>query len=286
MMSPACVTTDRTWRLAHSRTLHLGPKSTIMGILNVTPDSFSDGGRFDGDVERAVDAALAMVEDGAEIIDIGGESTRPGAEPVEASEEQRRVLPVIEALRARSKVAISIDTYRAETASLAVEAGASIVNDVWGAQREPDLARVAARTGAGLCLMHTGRERQKRTDVIADQIAFLTRSIEIARAAGVADEQIVIDPGFGFAKDAGENLELMMRLGELAPLGFPILVGTSRKRFVRGVLDGDEGDLDIATAATSVLMRERGASIFRVHAIAPTRDALAVVDAALARGRR
>ncbi|WP_244486528.1 dihydropteroate synthase [Aureimonas sp. Leaf324] len=286
MMSPTAVTTDRMWRLAHSRTLQLGTKSTIMGILNVTPDSFSDGGRFDGKVERAVEAALAMVADGAGIIDVGGESTRPGAEPVGPAEEQRRVLPVIAALRARSDVAISIDTYRAETASLAVEAGASIVNDVWGAQREPDIARVAARSGAGLCLMHTGRERRKLPDVIEDQIAFLTRSIAIARAAGVADEQIVVDPGFGFAKDAGENLELMVRLQELASLGLPILVGTSRKRFVRGVLDRDAGDIDVATAATSVLLRERGASIFRVHAVAPTRDALAVVDAALARGTR
>lgn len=252
-----------------------------MGVLNVTPDSFSDGGRFGDAVEPAVTAALAMVADGADIIDIGGESTRPGAEPVSAEEEQRRVLPVIRALRERSDIAISIDTYRAETAMLAVEAGASIVNDVWGAQKDPAIAAVAARTGAGLCLMHTGREREKLADVIADQRAFLGRSIEIARAAGVAEDRIVIDPGFGFAKSPSENLELMMRMSELAELGYPILAGTSRKRFVRGVLGHGAGDADIATAATSVLLRERGVSVFRVHAVGPTRDALALVDAAL-----
>ncbi|RIY03597.1 dihydropteroate synthase [Aureimonas flava] len=273
---------ERIWRLGHRRELRLGPRAVIMGVLNVTPDSFSDGGLYDGSVARAVEAALAMVSEGASIVDVGGESTRPGAEPVDAAEEQRRVLPVIRALRARCEVAISIDTYRAETAALAVEAGASIVNDVWGAQKDRRIAEVAARTGAGLCLMHTGREREKLPDVIEDQRAFLGRSIEIARAAGVADESIVIDPGFGFAKAPEENLELMMRVGELADLGFPILAGTSRKRFVRGVLDRDTGDADVATAATGVLLRERGVSILRVHAVAPTRDALAVVDAALA----
>ncbi|WP_416355452.1 dihydropteroate synthase [Aureimonas phyllosphaerae] len=281
MRSGEPVTLERIWRMAHGRTIRLGRRSTIMGILNVTPDSFSDGGRFDGSTERAVEAALAMIAEGADIIDIGGESTRPGAAPVEAAEEQDRVLPVIRALRAHRDVAISIDTYRAETAALAIEAGASIVNDVWGAQREPEIAQVAARTGAGLCLMHTGREREKLPDVIEDQRSFLRRSVEIARDAGVSEDQIVLDPGFGFAKDARENFELMMRLGELAPLGYPILAGTSRKRFVRSVLDRDSGDVDVATAATSVLMRERGVSIFRVHAVGPTRDALALVDAAL-----
>jgi dihydropteroate synthase len=284
-MGGASMMRERLWRLAEGRSLPIGRKALIMGVLNVTPDSFSDGGRYDGDVGHAVEAALAMVAEGASIIDIGGESTRPGAAPVDAAEEQRRVLPAIRALRARSEVAISIDTYRAETAMLAVEAGATIVNDVWGAQKDPAIAAVAARTGAGLCLMHTGRERQKLPDVIADQRAFLGRSIEIARTAGVADERIVLDPGFGFAKSADENFELMMRIGELVELGFPILAGTSRKRFVRGVLAAEAGDADVATAATSVLLRERGVSILRVHAVAPTRDALAIVDAALERGR-
>ena len=275
------MTNGRHWEVKGGRRLALGRRSVIMGVLNVTPDSFSDGGRFAGEVKPAVEAALAMVADGASIIDIGGESTRPGAEPIDAQEEQRRVLPVIRALRAASDVAISIDTYRAETAELAVAAGACIVNDVWGGQRDPGIAAVAARTGAGLCLMHTGRERETLADVIEDQRAFLERSIAIAREAGVPHAAIVLDPGFGFAKSPRENFELMMRAGELTDLGFPLLAGTSRKRFVRGALDHPAADADVATAATSVLLRERGVSIFRVHAVGPTRDALAIVDAAL-----
>jgi dihydropteroate synthase len=249
-----------------------------MGILNVTPDSFSDGGRYAG-VEAAVAAALAMVAEGAEIIDIGGESTRPGATPVDPLEEQRRVLPVIEALAVQSDCLISVDTYREETARLAVEAGAHIVNDVWGAQKEPGIARVAAETGAGICLMHTGRERAKLPDVIDDQRLFLNESLRIAAAAGIAPEAIVLDPGFGFEKDGPENMLLLARFGEIMDLGYPLLVGTSRKRFVRGIIGRNDPEPDVATAATSVLMRERGADIFRVHNVAVNRDALAIADA-------
>ena len=271
----------RVWTLAHGRSIELGPRSVLMGILNVTPDSFSDGGAYCGDITQAVEAALKMVEDGAGIIDIGGESTRPGAEPVLAEEEQRRVLPVIEALAARSDCLISVDTYRSETALAAVERGAHIVNDVWGAQHDPAIADVAARTGAGLCLMHTGRDRDRDPDVIADQIAFLDRSLSIAEGAGVEPSQIVLDPGFGFGKNAAEDLALMMRFGELGRFSHPFLVGTSRKRFVRSTFEHVGANADVATAATSVLLRERGASIFRVHRIAPNRDALALTDAAL-----
>lgn len=266
------------WRVGHGRTVQLGASACIMGILNVTPDSFSDGGRFSG-VEDAVEAALQMVAAGAAIIDVGGESTRPGASEVAAVEEQRRVLPVIEALATRSDCVLSIDTYRSQTARLAVKAGAHIVNDVWGSQKDPQVASVAAETGAGLCLMHNGRERRKLPDVIEDQFLFLEESLRIARDAGVADEAIVIDPGFGFEKDGRENLQLLARLGELRRLGFPILVGTSRKRFVRGAIGRDDPEPDIATAATSVVMRERGADIFRVHDVPANRDALRVVDA-------
>ncbi len=212
---PAENVRSRVWTLAHGRSLELGSQSVLMGILNVTPDSFSDGGAYRGDVSRAVDAALRMIEEGAAIIDIGGESTRPGAEPVEAEEERRRVLPVIEALASRSDCLISIDTYRSETARAAVQTGAHIVNDVWGAQRDPAIAEVAATTGAGLCLMHTGRERVRGSDVIADQFQFLETSLRIAADAGVSTAQIVLDPGFGFGKDAAENINLMMRLDEL-----------------------------------------------------------------------
>lgn len=272
------------WKLAHGRTLPLGSKAVVMGVLNVTPDSFSDGGRF-AVADQAVAQAERMLAEGALIVDVGGESTRPGAEPIDAGEEQRRVLPVIEALAARGDAIISVDTYREETARLAVEAGAHIVNDVWGAQREPGIARVAADTGAGLVLMHTGREREKLPDVIGDQFAFLTRSIEIAREAGVDDEQTLLDPGFGFAKDADENLEIIARFGELAPLGFPFLVGTSRKRFIGHVTGREVEARDAGTAATSVALRLKGAVVFRVHDVATNIDALAIADAILDHAR-
>lgn len=253
-----------------------------MGILNVTPDSFSDGGQF-ASVDDAVARAVSMREEGAAILDIGGESTRPGADPVDAETEQGRVLPVIEALHAREPEAvISIDTYRAETAAKAVDAGAHIVNDVWGLQREPDIARVAADTGAGLCIMHTGRERKKLADVIEDQRTFFAKSLEIAAAAGVDDGQIMLDPGFGFAKDPDENFALMARFEALHELGFPLLVGTSRKRFIGHATGRDSADRDAGTAAATALLRAAGASVFRVHEVAINKDALAIADAMVA----
>ncbi|MEH6720529.1 MAG: dihydropteroate synthase [Aurantimonas endophytica] len=266
------------WQVGHGRSVELGESACIMGILNATPDSFSDGGRY-ASVEAAVAESLKMVAEGATIVDIGGESTRPGATPVDAAEEQRRILPVIEELARRSDCLISVDTYRSGTARLAVEAGAHIVNDVWGAQKDPAIARVAAETGSGLCMMHTGRERETLPDVIEDQFLFLRHSLEIARAAGVPDAAIVLDPGFGFAKDGPENMILMARFAELMRLGFPLLVGTSRKRFVRGAIGREDPEPDIASAATSVLLRERGADIFRVHNVPANRDALMIADA-------
>jgi dihydropteroate synthase len=281
MSSKAFATT--VWQLAHGRHLDLGAKALLMGIVNVTPDSFSDGGEFD-----RPDAALAharqMIAEGAAIIDVGGESTRPGAEPVAARDEQARILPVIEALAGEGCI-ISVDTYREETARLAVAAGAHIVNDVHGLQREPGIAHVAAESGAGLAVMHTGRDREKLPDVIADQFHFLERSLEIARDAGVTDSHIVLDPGFGFAKDGEENLQLMARFDELRALGFPLLVGTSRKRLIAHVAGGDREARDLGTAATSVILRMKRASIFRVHNVAMNRDALAFADAILERER-
>jgi dihydropteroate synthase len=252
-----------------------------MAIINVTPDSFSDGGRFEA-VDAAVEHALACVAEGAQIVDIGGESTRPDADPVSASEEQGRVLPVVEALRGKTDALISVDTYRADTARLAVGAGAHIINDVFGLQREPELANLAAQTGAGLCIMHTGRDRQKLPDVIDDQIAFLDRSLQIAASAGVPRESIVLDPGFGFAKDVDENLELMARFAALHRFGLPLVAGTSRKRFIGAVTGRDAADRDGGTAATSAILRLQGAAIFRVHNVAINRDALAVADAIIA----
>ncbi|ESY73394.1 MAG: dihydropteroate synthase [Mesorhizobium sp.] len=275
--------TARRWQLAHGRHLDLGERAVVAGILNVTPDSFSDGGLFDA-TETALAQARRMIAEGAGIVDVGGESTRPGAAAISAGEEQARVLPVIEALASAGDVLISVDTYRAETARLAVAAGAHIVNDVWGLQREPDIARIAAETGAGLIVMHTGRDREKLPDVIADQLAFLGKSLEIARGHGVADDHIVLDPGFGFAKEtAEENLDLMARFSELHGLGFPLMAGTSRKRFIGTVTGRDAADRAAGTAATSVILRLKGAHLFRVHDVAINVDALAMADAMLAR---
>ncbi|MCJ8518168.1 dihydropteroate synthase [Pseudorhizobium tarimense] len=280
------MTPDRniSWSVGRGRCLELGNRGQIMAIVNVTPDSFSDGGRF-VDASHAVSQALACVEEGASILDIGGESTRPGAAEVSAAQEQDRVLPVIERLVRETDALISIDTYRAETARLAIAAGAHIVNDVHGLRREPEIARVVAAASAGLCIMHTGRDRagELLPDVIADQRAFFDVSLGFARAAGVRDDAIVLDPGFGFAKDSDANLELMARFPELQDVGLPWLVGTSRKRFI-GAVTGREkaADRDIGTAATTVMLRLAGAAIFRVHDVASTRDALAMADAVIA----
>ncbi len=275
----------RRWTLAHGRHLDLGGKAEIMGVLNVTPDSFSDGGRFVS-TDRAIEQAAKMIGEGASIIDVGGESTRPGAAPVSAAEEQDRVLPIVETLAKRGDALISLDTYREETARLGIEAGAHILNDVWGLQREPGVANVAAETGAGLVIMHTSRGREKLADVIEDQRLFLSRSLEIARDAGVAERQIVLDPGFGFGKEtAEENLDLMARFSELLAFGFPLLAGTSRKRFVGAVTGRDASGRDPGTAATSVILRLKGAALFRVHDVAINKDALAFADAMLARER-
>ncbi len=248
-----------------------------MGILNVTPDSFSDGGNF-AELDTALSQAEQMLREGAVIIDVGGESTRPGAKPVSAELEQSRILPVIKALAGQTAL-ISVDTYRAETARLAVQAGAHIVNDVWGLQRDPGIAQVAAEYGAGLIIMHTGRERSKAPDVIEDQCRFLKESLKIAADAGVSDNQIVLDPGFGFAKDFDENLALMARFEELLDLGYPLMAGTSRKRFIGSLTGRDVDERDVGTAASSALLRLKGAALFRVHNVAINNDALRVADA-------
>ncbi|MCZ7448490.1 dihydropteroate synthase [Agrobacterium rhizogenes] len=254
-----------------------------MAIVNATPDSFSDGGRYLA-VDAAFSHALTCVEEGADIIDIGGESTRPGAAAVTEAEEQDRVLPVIEKLRRETDVLISVDTYRASTARLAIGAGAHIVNDVFGLQKDLDMAGVVASARAGICIMHTGRDRQKLDDVIEDQFEFLNRSLGIAEDAGIARDALVLDPGFGFAKNESENVALMARFGELAAFGLPVLAGTSRKRFIGSLTGRDVAEeRDIGTAATTAILRLAGASIFRVHNVAATRDALAIADAVLAK---
>jgi dihydropteroate synthase len=262
----------------------------IMGVLNVTPDSFSDGGRF-LDAEAAVAHGLALAADGADILDVGGESTRPGAEAVAPEEQVRRVVPAIEGLVAAGlRAQISIDTTRLTVAQAAVAAGATYVNDVSAFRADPELADLVAERGLDCCLTHMrGEPRSMQVDpvyddVVADVKAFLEQRLAAATAAGIARERIMLDPGIGFGKTLEHNLELLRRLDELVALGQPLVIGTSRKSFL-GRLTGRESDDRLAgTIATNVLALERGASVFRVHDVRPLADALAVA-AATVRGR-
>jgi dihydropteroate synthase len=257
--------------------LELGRRTLIMGILNATPDSFSDGGRFD-QVDAAVERAKQMAAEGADIIDIGGESTRPGHNPVSLEEELSRILPVIRAVREHVKLPISVDTYKAEAARQALEAGAHIVNDVWGFRRDPDLAVVAAKYGCPVILTHN-REARDYADFIPDVLKDLMGSVQLAQAAGVADDHIWLDPGIGFAKDYDENLELMGRLSDVASLGFPILLGTSRKTFIRRTLDVPAEEAVEGTGATVALGIAQGCQIVRVHDVLQMKRVSVMTDA-------
>ena len=256
------------------RTLSLGERTLVMGIINVTPDSFSDGGAL-FDAQRAIDSGVQMVEDGADLLDVGGESTRPGAEPLAEAEERRRVLPVIEGLTKRVAAPISIDTYKASIADAALAAGASIVNDVSGLRYEPDLAAVVARRQAPIVLMHTrGRSRDMYKqavyhDVIDEVLDELRESIAFATGAGIAKERIVVDPGLGFAKEPAHTYEALARLNEFGELGRPLLAGPSRKMFLTRPLGHEIPPLarDWATAAAVTAAVFGGAHIVRVHAV-------------------
>jgi dihydropteroate synthase len=260
----------------------------IMGVVNVTPDSFSDGGRY-LDPARAVEHGLELEREGADLLDVGGESTRPGADPVPADEERRRVVPVIEGLRAAGcALPISIDTAKAGVAAAALDAGASLVNDVTALRGDPEMAPLVAERRAEVCLMHmrgeprTMQDDPAYDDVVAEVTAFLAARIEAARAAGVEPGRITIDPGIGFGKTAAHNLQILAGLQTLVALGPPVLVGTSRKSFL-GRLTGRGVDERLpGTIATNVLAFERGARIFRVHDVAPIRDALTVAAATVA----
>ncbi|RRQ24693.1 dihydropteroate synthase [Guyparkeria sp. SCN-R1] len=252
----------------------------IMGILNATPDSFSDGGRFDT-VERAVDAAQAMLEAGADLIDVGGESTRPGATPVAEDEELARVIPVIEALASRFDCPLSVDTSSPMVMSRAVEAGACLINDVRALTR-PGAVEAAAASGASVCVMHMRGEpgdmatRTNYGDVVTDVTDYLAERFRCLRAAGISSERILVDPGFGFAKTHEQNFALLRRLEELAGLGAPILVGMSRKRMIGEATGQSVERRAVGSAAAALLAAERGAAVLRVHDVEATRDALAV----------
>ena len=258
-----------------------------MGVVNVTPDSFSDAGLF-LDPGAAIDHGLQLAEEGAGILDVGGESTRPGADPVAADEELRRVLPVVEALAAAGH-RVSIDTTKLEVARAALAAGATLVNDVSAFRFAPDMAGVVADAGADCCLMHmlgdprTMQADPRYEDVVGEVKAFLEERLAFATAEGVPEERIWLDPGIGFGKTVEHNLELLRRLGEIVALGRPVVVGTSRKSFLGKLAGGRAEDQRLpGTIATNVLAFERGASVFRVHDVAPVADALKVAAATVA----
>ena len=264
------------------------PGPVVVGILNVTPDSFSDGGNFI-DPESAAEHAASMIDEGAGIIDVGGESTRPGSDPVSQEEEARRVVPVIERIiAARPEAMISVDTYRSVTAAAALDAGASIVNDVTALRGDPLMTSVVADAQCPVILMHmqgepkTMQREPLYTDVVREVKDFLRSRAEHAIATGVGQENVIVDPGIGFGKTVDHNLALLRNLEAMVDLGFPVLVGASRKRFIGSITGVQEaGDRVFGTVATTVVAYEKGATLFRVHDVRANSEALAVAEAVL-----
>jgi dihydropteroate synthase len=265
----------------------------VVGILNITPDSFSDGGDF-LDPEAAARQAFAMLDEGAGILDLGGESTRPGSDPVSQEEELRRVIPVIERiLSMRPEAVISVDTYRADTATAALEAGARLINDVTALRGDPRMASVVEEAACPVILMHmqgepkTMQNEPHYDDVVREVKDFLAQRAEHAIGSGVRPENIILDPGVGFGKNLEHNLALLRNLDAVVDLGFPVLVGASRKRFIGEISGVQEArERVFGTVATTVLAYERGASYFRVHDVRANREALAVAEAVLRASRR
>ena len=252
----------------------------LMGILNITPDSFSDGGRFLAP-ETAIAEAAAMTADGADILDIGGESTRPGHAPINAATEWARVRPVLEGVRQATSLPISIDTYKAETAARALAAGADIVNDVWGLQRDPGMAPLLAASSAPVICMHNRAEIDSRIDIVEDVLRFLERSLTIAEAAGIASDRIVLDPGFGFGKTLEQSLYLLQNLDRIGALGRPLLIGLSRKGFIGRYSGEPTTSARLAGTLTANLLAALGGhvAIIRVHDVKPHRQMLNMLAA-------
>lgn len=246
-----------------SYTLDYSKKTLIMGILNITPDSFSDGGKYN-QLENVVERAKELVEAGADIIDIGGESTRPGYEEISVEEEIARVVPAIEAIVKEVQVPLSIDTYKAEVAKHALEAGAHIINDIWGAKRDKEMAPLAAEKDVPIILMHN-RDNEKYDSFFRDCMNDLYESIAIAKAAGVRDDNIILDPGIGFAKSHEDNLKMMRHLDQLVAFGYPVLLGTSKKRMIANVLNLPVDERMEGTGATVCYGIQKGCQIMRVH---------------------
>lgn len=262
--------------------LDFSKKTLIMGILNITPDSFSDGGQY-VEVDQAVRRAKEMVEHGADIIDIGGESTRPGHEQITVEEEINRVVPIINAISKEINVPISIDTYKAEVAKQAIEAGAYIINDIWGAKADPKMAEVAANYHVPIILMHN-RNNKKYNELISDMISDLEESISIVKAAGVREENIILDPGIGFAKNYEDNIKAIQHLDEFVELGHPVLLGTSRKSFIGQIFDLPPQERVEGTGATTCFGIQKGCSIVRVHDVLQNARLAKMMDVLVGKG--
>jgi dihydropteroate synthase len=265
-----------------THTLDFSKKTLIMGILNVTPDSFSDGGRFNG-IEKAVHHAKEMVAQGADIIDIGGESTRPGFASVSLEEELERVIPIIKALSEHVDVPISVDTYKAEVAKQAVLSGAHIINDIWGAKADENMAKVAAELGVPIILMHN-RDNRNYSSFIRDVLNDLYESIAMVKKAGVSDENIILDPGIGFAKDYSENILMMQNLDKLTMLGYPVLLGTSRKSMIGQALDLPVHKRMEGTGATVCYGIQKGCQIIRIHDVKEMSRMAKMMDILMGKG--
>ncbi|MBO1515150.1 dihydropteroate synthase [Metabacillus bambusae] len=263
-------------------TLDYSGKTQIMGILNTTPDSFSDGGKY-VDIDKAIFHAKQMIKNGADIIDIGGESTRPGFDPVSVEQEIERTIPVIRMLAKEIDVPISIDTYKAEVAKQAIEAGATIINDIWGAKADPDMGNVAATYDVPIILMHN-RNNRDYDQLIPDMIVDLMESVKLVKDAGVKDEKIILDPGVGFAKTMEDNLLVMRHLDSFVQLGYPVLLGTSRKSFIGHVLDLPPIERLEGTGATICLGIEKGCQIIRIHDVLEMSRMAKMMDAMLGKG--
>ncbi len=251
----------------------------VMGILNVTPDSFSDGGKYDG-LEKSLVHAEQMVKEGVDIIDVGGESTRPGHTQISDEEEIARVVPVIKALKERYDIPVSIDTYKSAVAKAAIEAGADLVNDIWGFKYDPKMASLVAETGVVCCLMHN-KETAEYQNFLKDFMEDMRESVEIAKEAGVADDKIILDPGVGFAKTYEMNLEIIDRMETMQELGYPVLLGTSRKSVIGLTLDLPVTEREEGTLVTTVFGVEKGAALVRVHDVEKNKRAIKMTKAIL-----
>ncbi|KAB8126414.1 dihydropteroate synthase [Gracilibacillus oryzae] len=270
------------WLRTKIKDFHYSKQTLIMGILNVTPDSFSDGGNYVS-IDHAIAQAKKMEREGAHIIDIGGESTRPGHQPVSEQEEIERVVPVIEAISREVDLPVSIDTYKAEVAKQAVKAGASIINDVWGAKKEPAIAKVAAAHNVPIILMHNRREANYQS-FVEDMLADVKECVQIAIDAGVTRDNIIVDPGIGFAKNYEQNILAMQNLDKLKQLGYPVLLATSRKSVIGQVLDLPVDQRDEGTGATVCFGITKGVELVRVHNVEMAARMARMMDALIDKG--